>query len=57
MDEKGKALEPVLEKEELGHAYREPEPEWQDERARCKTVSVNEVKSYVERNNSQAEFR
>ena len=45
MDEKGKVLEPVLEKEELGHSYREPEPEWQDERARCDTVSVNEVKS------------
>ncbi len=45
MDEKGKVLEPVLKKEEFGHAYRETEPEWQDERARYYTVSVNEVKS------------
>jgi hypothetical protein len=57
MDEKGKAFEPVLEKEELGEAYRKPKPESQEERARVDCVFVNEVKRYRERNHGQTELR
>ena len=57
MYEKGKVPEPVLEKKKLSHSYRKTETEWQDKRARCETVSVNEVKGYVERKHGQTKLR
>ena len=57
MYEKWKFFEPALEKEELGHSYRETETEWQDKRARCETVSVSEVKGYEERKHGQTKLR
>jgi len=57
MDDKGKIFEPILKKEKLGEAYREPEPESNEERAWCETVSVSEVKCHGERNRCYAKLR